>query len=78
MCVCVQRGAAAPLPEVLSTLPLPTFHLAFTEKRVPVLARFRFDGRLVVLLEGHGVFTVSHYRRNHKICCLGAKENGSG
>jgi hypothetical protein len=49
-----------------------------TEKRVPVLARFRSDGRLVVSWEGHGVFTVSHYRRYHKTCCLGAKENGPG
>jgi len=78
VCVCVQRGAAAPLPEVLSILPLATLHLALTEKRVPVLARFRLDGRLVVSLEGHGVLTVSHYRWNHKICCLGAKENGPG
>jgi len=47
-----------------------------TEKRVPVLARCRSDGRLVVAREGHGVFTVSHYRRYHKTCRLGAKENG--
>lgn len=47
-----------------------------TEKRVPVLARRRSDGRLVVAREGHGVFTVSHYRLYHKTCRLGAKENG--
>lgn len=76
ICVCVCSGVQRrhcrryflPFPSPLSERP--------TEKRVPVLARCRSDGRLVVSREGHGVFTVSHYRRYHKTCRLGAKENG--
>jgi len=75
VCVCaagcsgaIARGTFCPSPR-----PPPIFT---TEKRVPVLSRRRSDGRLVVSREGHGVFTVSHYRRYHKTCRLGAKENG--